>query len=76
MIFTVRVAGRPPRRGLGTSIVSATSVPGGPLISAGGRVGGQAGELAPVDRDDQVAGLQAGAGGRRGVEHARDQQPR
>jgi hypothetical protein len=40
-----------------------------------GRIGGQAGERAPVDRHDQVARLEHRAGSRRGVEHTRDQQP-
>ena len=48
---------------------------GQPLDQRDGGFDGGAGELAPVDGDDQIAGLQPRAGGGRGVEDAHDQQP-
>src|SRR5581483_9524078 len=48
--------------------------PGRPLDQRGGLFRVDAAERAAVDADDQFARLQARAGGRRGVEDARDQQ--
>ena len=45
-----------------------------PLDERSGGRGRQAGQIAPVDRHDEVAGLQARALRRRGIEDARDQQ--